>query len=769
MLSGSRYCLRLPPQSRRFAQADSSICGPLLFLYPRWFQAIDSQNQETRLSSTTRSGTQLAPDEPISEVKRQRNATEEASQDQDGYSISPQEPDTLVRRYEVLKKWRRVGYDHHVDNEIHARLLKKARMKRRHSVEHLPVEVILGLLNEKWFVERERSDDQLFLSLEAVYHLTGSIGSNNWIHPALQGCHIEISKPHVHKRGASRVSLTGSIRSRELAREALLAAEVEARQRQQIRLDDRSRIYRHVLSSLKAHFQWKTYRRADAVERPEQWTVRTFAAYVETLISMRIPRSVRRDLHSGGEPHNKIVARLLEDLFTNPTSSHAISTRALNAALRFTGRHTEISSTSFVLYERAKKLGLRLEAETFNTVIREALRWGSFKNFQEILVEMRNAGFAPDGVTYMALFNVVSKPKDQEVVIEAMRRNTLLTPAIKRAICSHLLQNAINVDSKSNRHLDTIVAFMDRLELGNWLNASTCSRMLYICMKSEAWNLIPQIIQLAQERNVELTARNLTQMIKITRHRGSVRESINVLTSHLAKTTGRDMAFVTPLIFMTAWRNRFYNICRVLWHYAASHGYISHPMLGVVSLSVMRNNDKSDDSLLHRWRISAGKIIVGTDLEIPDFATRFPLLFKAAKSTNPTDCLTMWVPGDGTREEQLTLAYIVIERDLDAWKRYVPMRSAQLFKLLEAAYAKDQEWKSSKLQVESSTKWMVDNAIQVPLAPLRTEKPAWSKLPEQEAVEYVSETANAELDDDVAVLEDGDSSPAQRAMSAIDV
>jgi hypothetical protein len=81
--------------------------------------------------------------------------------------------------------------------------------------------------------------------------------------------------------------------------------------------------------------------------------------------------------------------------------------------------------------------------------------------------------------------------------------------------------------------------------------------------------------------------------------------------------------------------------------------------------------------------------------------------------------LARWTPDDGPRQEQLSLAYTIMQRDLTAYKRFWPFRPQQLFDLLRRAYKIDCEWMhQKKVRKYSDLGWMMESAIDVPLQPL---------------------------------------------------
>src|SRR5437763_14484150 len=99
---------------------------------------------------------------------------------------------------------------------------------------------------------------------------------------------------------------------------------------------------------------------------------------------MRIPRQLQRELYEGTDTHNHTVAQVVESLFSDPKSEPFISTRALNYALQFTSKHTEIGDTSTFLFEKAKSIGLSIQADIFNILIQESLRQNNLEYYRSL-------------------------------------------------------------------------------------------------------------------------------------------------------------------------------------------------------------------------------------------------------------------------------------------------------------------------------------------------------------------------------------------------
>jgi hypothetical protein len=634
-------------------------------------------------------------------------------------------PKLDVRDYEANLKVRRTGQS--VYRQVLAKgpesvtkIIKKEAIKKLHDPASIewsePIRLLAQLIHHPKIVIGER----LELHRDTVYYLTGSVYANAWFHPVRSGCEVRVLDERAQHRDKLFVILHGMSRARQLTREYLLVVDndVAKSARWNLSSEDEPALIRFILSSLAWHYRTKDVRRADAVEQPPTWTIRSFADVVETLTAMQIPHQLRRELYDGTDSHNRTVAKVLENLFSDPRSEPFISLRALNYALRFTTEHTEIDDTSNVLYEKAKSVGLSLQADTFNILIEQSLRQNKLNYYRSLLASMQRIGIVPNGMTWVALLRVTKSRAARRAILQHLQQKWSKDSRVWQQVALELVTADFARLVRLEKSFDYFVDFMDRSFPSSWLSARCINRMLNVCAEKKLWDVVPRVLEFGQRRGGFFNTATQTVLLKVFQKRGSIRDSIDLLESHFAKTVGRDSTFAIPLVFMTAWNSRFYNVCRVLWRYAAVSGNITSTMQNVVATSLIKNNDESNDSASHLWRITAGKVIVGMDLDVSGLASQYRFLDQEGLK-NPIKILAQWTPDDGPRQEQLSLAYKIMQRDLTAYKRFWPFRSQQLFDLLRKAYELDCEWMHKKqVRQYSDLLWMIESAVEVPLQPL---------------------------------------------------
>jgi hypothetical protein len=598
--------------------------------------------------------------------------------------------------------------------------IKKEATKKLHDPASIEWSEPIRLLAQLIHRPKEVPGERLELSRDTVYHLTGTVEANAWFHQVRLGCEVRVLDERASHPDKLVVILHGMSRARQLTREYLLEIDCDVAEsaRWNLSSEDDPALIRFVLSSLAWHYRTKDVRRADAVEQPRSWTVRSFANVVETLTKMQIPHQLRRELYNGTDSHNLTVAKVLESLFSDPRSEPFISIRALNYALRFTCEHTEIDATSIFLFGKANSIGLSLQANTFNILIEESLRQNKLDYYRNLLASMQRLGVVPNGMTWVALLRVTKSRTGRRAILQHLRQKWSKDSRMWQQVALEFVTADFARLVRLEKSFDYFVDFMDQSFPSTWLSARCINRMLNICAEKKLWDVVPRVLELGERRGGFFNTGTQTVLLKVFKERGSIRDSLDLLESHFAKTVVRNSALAIPMVFMTAWNSRFYNVCRVLWRYAAVYGDITFTMQKVVALSLIKNNSESNDSASHLWRITAGKVIVGTDLDISDLAPQYQFLNQEGLK-NPMKVLAQWTPDDGPRQEQLSLAYTIMQRDLTAYKRFGRFRSQQLFDLLRKAYELDCEWMhKKKVRKYSDLSWVIENAIDVPLHPL---------------------------------------------------
>lgn len=789
MFSGSCCCLR-NKVNKRVIPLKIILNHPLLFLYPRWFRTkqqhrftepstqepsklhelslkyiLPEQSEEVKVSvakpAQIRYVSQQPPQNPTEARPPPSQNTQHELQARSKEKLETVVNERRARQGTVLQSLRPDGLRHRVyipanGSASSAQQYRKGQKKRR-LIESLRsnCEYALNMFANSVPQHREAKGEEVWLSKQTLIALSGTSGANSWVHNIRGGCEVQVTGTESHSGTLKQVLLNGSTRAIALTMEHFIATEEDLMQYQENQValkptrtatGSMSRTesnhseadvvsapnvpFRIVLSAIRGHLRRGNWMRVDQIAQPALNSVHAFKDYVEELTIPRAPRLVRRELYgSQDDTHNMMVADMLCHLFTDTKTALFASSVALNLAFGFLCKHTELLPQTNLLYDQCQQLRVTLQPQTYSYILRAMLLQGQMETFGRVFHDLSSQGHEPDSKIWLTLLKGASSIQQKRFVAKWMLHKGLLEKSLVMGeVAAELIAAELSVKVDGSKHAGLSVGSIDARFGRDWMSQSSVAKTLMACADNQAWTLAFEIFQEAQRRNVAFDHAAVDAILLVMQQRGSVRDSLQVLRSHFVATTGRNDNTAVPIIFMTAWKHRFYNVCRVLWRYAAVLGATTYKMQNVVTQSLLRNQDMSGShkskaglSMANlEWRRRAGKLLVGTDLDTTDFQHFFGLVSEQSVTTsaNPMVWLAQYTSDGEQRDQQLSLGYVMMHRDLQTWKYFAPPSSERLFKTLFDAYAMDVRWKSEGIGLErggKSIQWMIENAIEMPL------------------------------------------------------
>lgn len=616
---------------------------------------------------------------------------------------------------------RKTGTD--ASEPMSQKAFRKLLMKAKHDPSQMKWAVPTRMLANATRQFQLREGEELLLTERTILSLTGTARENSWIHHARGRCEIQACSRPTRWDGKRKVCLYGSSLAKEATKEYLLAqdARFTVAAHDSAAPEDVSPEGpgRWVPSRIHSDADTDDAVRADELPAPEIWSVRTFAQYVEDLCAMRLARAKQQELYSFDETFQQNVAAVLERLFTNNELKPHISSYALNLALEFSCKHSELGSTRELLYFHAKQLGLHRQIWMYNLLIERALKTNEIDTVGNLVKDMHTAGVVPNGLTWAKLLLVVhDTPARRHLLDYVLRVFPDDFPQVKDHFARRLIQDEMPEIAQRSDGYRFFVDHMDKALGPTWLTSETLNRLLYTCGQHKLWEVATNSMKLAFERGVPMTSRNITAMINFYYQKDDLQAAIDLLRSPWVTERGYHSEQVIPRLFFLAWSKQRWNVCRALWQYAASRGLITYQMQMRVHSSLKRNKHLAVLPPQGSFGTLAGKLVIGTDLDTAGFGEQFPRLSRYFSTTqDPIQWLAQWTPNNGIREEQMSLAYVLINRDLMAWKVLKPIPKDGLPELLNAARRKDQAWVAQKFDKHATLAEMLANAIQMPLRP----------------------------------------------------
>jgi len=368
----------------------------------------------------------------------------------------------------------------------------------------------------------------------------------------------------------------------------------------------------------------------------------------------------------------------------------------LNYGLSFLSKHKSVGKALDTLTNNAKKAGLPYTVETFDILIKNAMELNDFESIQNLFGQMKSMQIVPGPSTWAGVLRAARTLEIRYEITDYMIVHDLVqSPEAKDEVAVAMIQLATPRLKDNPETFLKLEQSLEKVVGEDWPTPEVVNRLLKISVHQRLWDLPAQIIDMAIRKSVVLKPASLYFLFQLLQRGNRLNESLELFQSPVAKAIGIDDSSVIPLLFLTAWKAHSWNVCRVLWHYAASRAIISYSMQKLVRLCLMTSADRPSEQAPdapQKLTVNAmAKIIPGTDLDIEEFDLRFPRLTAAFGSSDPVQYLSHWTPDDGTRREQRALAYTIMHRDLNAWKRYMPMSRKYLFQLLDEASKRDQE------------------------------------------------------------------------------
>jgi hypothetical protein len=418
----------------------------------------------------------------------------------------------------------------------------------------------------------------------------------------------------------------------------------------------------------------------------------TFTWRVNRLIDLALPVQAQRD--TSISRHLYTTDKLLQ-LFNHQTVSKHANLYALRRALRYICRFDDLYPLADKLMRSAKALGLRCDTTTYNTILRQSLLLNLEDRVATLLDDMATNHVPANIQTWFIFLTAMDTRSERAAVLEMINESGLKAePYQLDVLLGTVLAQMIKTgmpDSKES--LEEAIRKLTELFGSGWLGSTGYEKMVHAVIKRQQYSLreLPRAL-IALPKNLKMTIDRRVQLAQFQLYRHQ--NLSTVLLPHLhvilqAKVgNGHSIRWFVAYAFMTAWNCRHLNVCRVLWMHAASYGNIYRSMLALVSKSLRSNvivTNRSAD-----WWRHAGSLICGTDLDTTGFQETFPKLSSYCSSLSSVrEWACCWTPDDGTRDEQLSLIYVLLHRDLNAWKRVQGMRHAEFDELLTEAYEKD--------------------------------------------------------------------------------
>ncbi|KAB8269828.1 hypothetical protein BDV30DRAFT_229528 [Aspergillus minisclerotigenes] len=571
--------------------------------------------------------------------------------------------------------------------------------------------------------KRGTKHKEMLLPEETVALLAGAtdmaMKENVWYVPVHNGCKVHVLHPRESEGQYRKVVLSGSERVVELVGDRI--AHAKSLQEMGDPLVDIRKPPIPVFPSLETMARknipipiirgvWDFYKSAKDPANlgtllplsQNLSSVREFAEHVD-----EVARSLPSHKASPEYSHQKQVAKSLLSLFQNERYHGYLSTAALNTALSFLLDH------EFVRY--ARMIFLRAEhvvtVDSFNILLKFAAQKQDMRLFRQFLLTMPRLNIRPNPYTWLTFLDCLVSPKAKaNLVSRMMQKGYLNESSAMRTALQVTIQNTFRAHLESGKSVDSFFNMLIETQGTNWFPPSLINQMLNVAARRKDFSAMERLLQICKQQGFAVKGSTVNQIVLL------FRKDIFSLLRFLFRFIDRPERVLTKdsweKLFLMAFKGRHYNICRVLWRYACMYRGVTYNMRQSVLTSLLRNTPfrKTGGQYNQLWLTSAGKVIVGIDLHLPNYPLNesFADLVPSEFSRNPVASLaTGFKPTGGEREKQQLLASKLTLRDTEVGPMYRPSRSLNI--MLEAAAVLDQEWNT----VPRPTQWLMQNAIKV--------------------------------------------------------
>lgn len=417
--------------------------------------------------------------------------------------------------------------------------------------------------------------------------------------------------------------------------------------------------------------------------------------------------------HDSGTTHQNLIATTLSDLFGNEDTQHVMSTTALNTAISYLLRHGMLSSAKEII-SFVEHLAT---VDTYNILLKSAAARQNLVEFYRVLGAMSRSGVSPNAFTWMAYLDCLVSPAAKLDVIQLMgQKGFLQNSSVNRNLLRQMNIELFTTHLDKGGNLDEYVNAIASTPGLQTFPARINGQMIGVLAKRGDLRSVNRLLEFCVKHGLPLSSTAMNQVIRALRDDTSsaVRLIIFYLNSRTRKRCNNtDLDEGTyQLLFLSAFRNKHYNTCRVLWRYACMGKKVTWNMRKAVSFFLTQNIEREGLSQEeNNWYTSAAKVMVGVDLHLPDYPLKAQLLQHIPPEfhENPIVSLMDHVPDGDKREKQRLIARTILKRDLDIGPWSQP--KYPLARLLEAAQKLDSKWQD----VTPSTIWRLQNAIHIPL------------------------------------------------------
>ncbi|KAK4504143.1 hypothetical protein PRZ48_005059 [Zasmidium cellare] len=350
------------------------------------------------------------------------------------------------------------------------------------------------------------------------------------------------------------------------------------------------------------------------LQRPTFRTAARLTTYIERLTDKR-PRQVMQRLfrhkqHAGSYVwHVNIVTEELETLLTDEVLMQELAASALDRALQYLTKHSKyhVFRKIFAFLEHN---GYEFTVSNWNVLLAAAAKAGDVFNFRYILKCMIDRKVPRTPVTWALFHDLMSRrfPLEAGTVVEIMRKKGLLVDnKAASLIAANSAGNELTAHLAMNGDLESFYRLYDNrfgLSYGRfdfeWLSINVVNRMCGVLLATgkvhDAFTVVGDYLKRNGMKNRRVALEITTLNIFLT---SALRErNPATAVAMLQRFRVSQPGAVAPdhityqILFTIAWRQKHYNMLRVIWRYACAAGHVGYAMQSRIQAGMLFRSPK---------------------------------------------------------------------------------------------------------------------------------------------------------------------------------
>lgn len=390
-------------------------------------------------------------------------------------------------------------------------------------------------------------------------------------------------------------------------------------------------------------------------------------------------------------------------LFSTEENIKHFSSAALNVALSFLCEQELLSTARFIL-SRAEAV---VSVESYNILLRcAAARGGDLWFFSIILRSMSRLRMKPNDNTWIAFLEALTMPEVRATVLQKVIKKRYLSSefSVEDAVQKHLgTMFATHLDDDKNA--SSFIESMQSQHSFPILSAYSLNILLERATAKGNFQAMVDILGYFRNHQLSISSRTLNHVIDF--YQDDIQKALQFLFTHVPVASYPFDSGNYEKLFLIAWENQSYNVCRVLWRYACLEGSTTPQMNLKLKSSLLYHDDPSS-----RWLRTAGPCIIGLEWiagldnppgyperQLPPEYQEHPFLYLMDREAHRSSF-----------QQKNAFAQAVLDRDIKAGPLNVPRIRLEL--MLDAAATIDRELAKHVPQSDSK---LFNDLICIPL------------------------------------------------------